>query len=137
MQKAAFSIKNYVFDKVTIDLENNVSKDVLIDFETEGVFHEDSSSFELTFKVIAFNEKMGAESPFLIVRCKGFFSFQNVTAFEDIPDFFYRNCIAILFPYVRAYASMITTQANAPGVILPTLNLVSLESELRNKTIKK
>jgi len=53
---------------------------------------------------------------------------------EDIPDFFYKNSIAILFPYLRAYLSLVTTQANVPGIILPTYNLSGLEEELRSNT---
>jgi preprotein translocase subunit SecB len=71
------------------------------------------------------------------VECVGFFSFENVNSFDEIPDFFYRNCIAILFPFVRAYISMITVQANVPGIMLPTLNLTSLEAALKQNTIQK
>jgi len=68
------------------------------------------------------------------INCKGLFEFKNVQTIEDIPDFFYKNSIAILFPYVRAYISLVTTQANVPGIILPTHNLSSLEEKLRNNT---
>ena len=36
MQKAAFSIEKYIFDKVNIDLENYVSKDISLAFDTKG-----------------------------------------------------------------------------------------------------
>lgn len=68
------------------------------------------------------------------INCKGLFEFKNVETIEDIPDFFYKNSIAILFPYVRAYISLVTTQANVPGIILPTYNLSNLEEKLRNNT---
>ena len=77
------------------------------------------------------------ENPFISVQCKGAFKFENVTTLEEIPDYFYRNCIAILFPYVRAYVSLVTTQANVPGVILPTLNLSNLEDDLKKNTFQK
>lgn len=137
MQKAAFSIEKYVFDKVNIDLNNNISKDISLTFDTRGAFISKKSEYELTFSVTAFNEEKTVDNPFLFIQCIGLFKFQNVSSFDEIPDFFYRNCIAILFPYLRAYVSIVTTQANIPGIILPTLNLSSLESELRNKTIQK
>ena len=68
------------------------------------------------------------------INCKGLFDFKNVETIEDIPDFFYKNSIAILFPYVRAYISLVTTQANVPGILLPTYNLSNLEEKLRNNT---
>lgn len=137
MQKAAFSIDKYVFDKVIIDLANNTSKDINLSFETKGVFFEKDSKYELIFSVTAFNEDKTIENPFVFVQCIGLFNFENVSNFEDIPNFFYRNCIAILFPYLRAYVSVVTSQANIPGIILPTLNLTSLEGDLRKNTIRK
>ena len=135
MQKAAFSIINYQFDRVQIDLNNHKSKDLALSFETKGLYDNEKSTFELHFVVNVSNNE--AENPFVEVSCKGNFKFENVTSFEEIPDFFYRNSIAILFPYVRAYISLVTTQANVPGVILPTLNLSNLETELKNNTTSK
>lgn len=135
MQKAAFSIINYQFDRVQIDLNNHKSKDLELAFETKGLYDNENSTFELQFVVNIFNKV--AENPFVEIRCKGIFKFENVLSFGEIPDFFYRNCIAILFPYVRAYISLVTTQANVPGIILPTLNLSNLETKLKNNTTTK
>lgn len=135
MQKAAFSIINYQFDKIDLDLEQQQSNEIKLAFETQGIFLKDSKNFELIFTV-KIKDEIGS-LPFISVRCKGLFKFENINSFEEIPDFFYRNSIAILFPYVRAFLSLVTTQANVPGVILPTMNLTSLEGELRNNTIQK
>lgn len=135
MQKAAFSIINYQFDKINLDLEQQQSNEIKLAFETQGIFLKDSKNFELIFTV-KIKDEIGS-LPFISVRCKGLFKFENINSFEEIPDFFYRNSIAILFPYVRAFLSLVTTQANVPGVILPTMNLTSLEGELRNNTIQK
>jgi preprotein translocase subunit SecB len=134
MQKAAFSIINYQFDRVQIDLNNHKSKDLALAFKTKGLYDNKNSTFELQFTVKVTNKDV--ENPFVEVSCKGQFKFDNVSNIEEIPDFFYRNSIAILFPYVRAYVSLVTTQANVPGVILPTLNLSNLESDLKANTTK-
>ncbi len=135
MQKAAFTLKNYQFDRVQIDLNNHHNQDLSLSFDTKGVYHSENQDFELCFVVKVANNK--DESPFVEISCKGVFKFENITSFEEIPDFFYRNSIAILFPYVRAYLSLVTTQANVPGIILPTLNLSNLETELKKNTILK
>lgn len=135
MEKATFSILNYQFDKVQIDLSNHSSQDLGLNFTTSGLYEVDSSTFELQFIVKVANKE--AQKSFVEISCKGNFKFENVNSFQEIPAFFYRNSIAILFPYVRAYLSLVTTQANVPGIILPTLNLSSLETELRNNTISK
>jgi preprotein translocase subunit SecB len=132
MQKAAFSIINYQFDKVSIDLNNHNSKDLSLSFDTSGIYFNENQNFELRFVVkVAQNTN---ENPFAEISCKGTFKFENIDSFDNIPEFFYRNSIAILFPYVRAYLSLVTTQANVPGIILPTLNLSNLESELKKNT---
>jgi preprotein translocase subunit SecB len=136
MQTAAFSIVNYQFDKVNIDLSNHKSKGLSLSFDTTGLFVTENSTYELTFVLNVFNQDE-KENPFVNVHCKGTFQFEHVANIAEIPDFFYRNSIAILFPYVRAYVSIVTTQANVPGIILPTLNLSSLEADLRNNTIQK
>ncbi|MFJ1378699.1 protein-export chaperone SecB [Capnocytophaga canimorsus] len=135
MQKASFSIKDYLFDQVEINLEFFQERDLKIDFTPEGIYDNQKQIFELTFVVTVSNSLK--ESPFVKIRCKGFFTFENVNTFEEIPDFFYRNSIAILFPYIRAYISLVTTQANVPGIILPTYNLSGLENQLREHTTQK
>lgn len=132
MQKAAFSIINYQFDKVQIDLSNHNSKDLSISFDTSGTYFNENQNFELRF-IVKVSQKNDV-NPFVLVSCKGTFKFENIDNFESIPEFFYRNSIAILFPYVRAYLSLITTQANVPGIILPTLNLSNLETDLKKNT---
>jgi preprotein translocase subunit SecB len=134
MQQAAFSIVNYQFDKVSIDLEKQVSSEIDLGFVTKGVYNNELKSFELVFTVLVKNND--EDDPFISIRCKGMFKINNINSFDEIPDFFYRNSIAILFPYVRAYLSLVTTQANIPGIILPTMNLSSLEGELRKNTIQ-
>lgn len=132
MQRATFSIINYQFDKVFVDLSQHKGNNLKLGFQTSGRFINNDKSFELSFVVKASTED--ESEPFVEIRCKGFFQFENVELFEEIPDFFYRNSIAILFPYLRAYLSIITTQANVPGIILPTLNLSNLESDLKKNT---
>lgn len=132
-QQAAFSIVNYLFDKVNIDLENQQSDELDLLFNTKGEFLSTTKNFNLTFTV----QVKSADSelpPFISIRCKGVFKFDKVDTLDEIPDFFYRNCIAILFPYVRAYLSIVTTQANTKGIMLPTMNLTGLEIELKKNT---
>ena len=46
MQKAVFSIINYQFDKVSIDLENHTSNDLSLGFETKGIYNNADKSFD-------------------------------------------------------------------------------------------
>ena len=52
----------------------------------------------------------------------GLFEFDSdIENYKNV--FFSQNAPAILFPYVRAYISTLTSLAGIPPVILPTLNL--------------
>jgi preprotein translocase subunit SecB len=134
-QKAAFQLEKYLFSKVNIDLENKTNQEMLVEFNPSGVYNQEQSQYELKFTFKAFFEEKGIENPYVLIECIGFFKFEDVQNIEDIPSFFYRNAIAILFPYLRAFVSMVSLQANVAPVVLPTLNLSDLEQPLKDKTI--
>ena len=136
IQKAAFYISDYYFEKVILDVNNKPKSDELsVSFLTRGEYSEQGKAYHLWVKVdVGEGESSQSSDTFLSVSCVGKFIFDNVNSLYEIPEFFYVNCIALLFPYVRAYISLITTQANTKGVILPTLNLSSLGEELKRNT---
>ena len=137
MKKASFSIEKYYFDKVNIDFENYTNDEIYIDIKPSGVFKKSESNFELTFNFSAITDVENNQNPFVKMRCIGVFKFENVTSISDIPSYFYRNSIALLFPYLRAYISLVTNQANISSLMLPTMNLISLENPLRENTLEK
>lgn len=136
MNKAAFSIKDYQFPKVKIDLaylNDDNDEGLNVQFNPHGTFNKAKKIYELTFEFEAKSGKT-AENPFVAITCVGLFEFDDAESLDDIPKFFYRNSIAILFPYLRAYISLVTNQANIPPFILPTLNLSALEQPLKENS---
>lgn len=132
MNKAAFYLDKYRFEKVNIDFSKKTTNDIDIAFNPKGVFNKQNSDFKL---VIVFSAKSGqSKDNFIEVECVSTFKFKENTNFEDVPTYFYRNSIAIIFPYIRAFVGTITLQANIPPIVLPTLNLASLETPLRENT---
>lgn len=69
------------------------------------------------------------------IDCSAEFKFQDVNSLEEIPDYFYANSIAIIFPYLRAFVSTVTLQANIVPLLLPTMNLSNLQVELKAHTV--
>lgn len=132
VKNAAFSIKNFLFDNVSLDLSKKGTDELSLNFDPKGEFMKSESKFILSFEVKVKSEELS--DPFLCIKCIGEFIFDNLDSLADIPPYFYANSIAILFPYIRSYTSMITTQANMKGIMLPTLNLSSLESILKENT---
>ena len=62
------------------------------------------------------------------------FKFSNVHSIEEIPEYFYNNSIAIVFPYLRAFITTLTSVAGIKPLILPTLNLTNLSAQLKVST---
>jgi len=136
MKSASFSLIKYAFEKVLIDYSLKTDAEISIHFEPTGIFRqaEEKSIYELTF-VFTSTEKT-SEKPFIQIECKAVFAFAGKISFEEIPSYFYANSIAILFPYVRAFISTVTLQANYSPFVLPTMNLSSLEEPLKKNTIE-
>lgn len=137
MEAARFSLVDYHFDKVILNLDmlrQDSSFD--INFSPSGVFLNDSKEYYLTFLFTAGYGEKNKES-IISVRCQAKYAFKGVSSFEEIPSFFYNNAIAILFPYVRSFVSTITLQANIHPLLLPTLNLSDLQDILKKNTTQK
>lgn len=132
MEKAAFKLESYHFTKASFDfnIPNNVELD--IEFSPRGVFYPKDIRYDLAFDVIVKCKEIGINV--ITVSCVASFSFNKQISIAEIPDFFYPNSIAILFPYIRAFVSTISLQANVHPVLLPTINLMGLTEELRSRT---
>ena len=136
MEAARFSLLNYLFDKVSLDLTSvNPKQSFDINFEPKGVFDQEDKVYTLVFVFTASDHITNTEV--INIRCNARYVFKNVNTIEEIPAFFYNNAIAILFPYIRAFVSTLTLQANIPPILLPTLNLSSLQDTLRENTSTK
>ncbi len=72
------------------------------------------------------------EESVIQLRCEATFRFTSELA--AIPEYFYANSIAIVYPYIRAFCSLMTTQSNNTHIILPVLNLTQLGEELKQNT---
>lgn len=133
MELARFSLENYKFTYVEMNLEGAKPDSTFdIDFIPSGVYKESDSSFLLSF---VFKASTADDATDVItIKCLAKYIFKNVASIDDIPAFFYNNAIAILFPYVRAFVSTVTLQANINPLILPTLNLSDLQEKLKNNT---
>lgn len=132
VKAATFSLERYIFNKVVIDLSKKTSKELGLGFNPSGEFDSEKSTYKLILRFMAHNED--PETPFVEIDCEAIFAFEPKVSHSEIPSFFYRNAIALIFPYLRAFVSTVTLQANIPPIILPTLNLSALETPLKENT---
>lgn len=131
MEKAQFKLDNFVFNKAELDFTKRKSGELVLKFTPNGRFLFANKNYELN---LLFTASDPDGDDVVSVNCLATFSFQNVIELKDIPDFFYANSIAIIFPYIRAFVSTLTLQANIPPIVLPTLNLSQLRTILRDNT---
>lgn len=124
--KALFSFNRYWFDDISLSSKLfKKEDDISVNFYPKCTFYKSKRYAVLGFDFFAKNP--GSE-PFLKTSCFGEFVFKDVSELKDIPEFFYANAIAILYPYLRAYISMVTQQANfGCAVVLPLSNLAGMK----------
>lgn len=132
MKQAVFSLKEYKFNRVFLDLTELTSEDTLnIDLIPSGRFVQKEQRFVLSFLFIA-DVKKASMKRVIEVNCSATFVFKDEVSLDDIPSYFYSNSIAIIFPYIRAFISTLTLQANYAPILLPTMNLMDLNERLKN-----
>lgn len=131
-KEVAFRLVNYKFTKATLNFDIKKDAEFVIDFKPSGKLKEIKGTYDLSFDTIVKCEE--TDTIIVEVSCIAQFSFMDRIKFEEIPDFFYPNSLAILFPYIRAFVSTLSLQANSSPMILPTVNLMGLTEKLRDNT---
>lgn len=132
MEEAAFKLDSYKFTKVSLNLDVQKNATLVIEFYPYGRFLQGPGVYELYFDTKVICEETSKEV--VSISCIAKFSFKDTVNIEDIPAYFYPNSLAIIFPYIRAFVSTVSLQANVRPIILPTVNLMGLTDELRQKT---
>ena len=131
-KEVAFRFVNYKFTKATLDFEIPKDAEFVIKFRPFGKFKPEDRTYNLSFDTIVSCKETNIS--IVEVSCIAWFMFNEKIKFEDIPDFFYPNSLAILFPSIRAVVSTLSLQANTSPIVLPTVNLMGLTEELRDNT---
>lgn len=132
MEKAAFKLDDYYFTRASLDFNITDKAELNIEFSPKGVFTPKDSSYELNFDVKVKCKENNTEV--INVSCVAKFSFDGYTSISEIPEYFYPNSLAIIFPYIRAFVSTMSLQANVRPIVLPTVNLMGLTEELKERT---
>lgn len=135
----AFAFEDYKFLEAYINLFA-LSEDITLklDFHPAGEYDPSTGEYKISLKFSASMEGTDADTIKVIeVSCLALFKFRQALQFEQLPAFFFTNSTAIVYPYIRAFISTLTAQANYNAIILPTLNISALGAELKEKTVVK
>lgn len=127
VHEADFRFNEYKILKSHIDVNDakERAKEYTIDINPSG--RKKDNKFELLLE-ITINDKNEAIN--IHLNIVGYFNFRaNINA-NTLPQYFIVNAPAILFPYVRAYISLLTSLSGIGTITLPTLNMSSLAKRL-------
>ena len=119
---AKFRFKGYkiVESYIATNPEKEASQNLNVEFEqTVGVNEEGQNMrLEMTADIKDDNNVL-----IIKIKSQGFFEFDSDLKPEERDIFFRTSAPAILFPYVRAYITTLSSLSGIKPVILPTLNM--------------
>lgn len=133
---SSFQFKGFRVNRSLIDRKKDNSNEKLsIAFNPKGVIDKKESLFTLILNVSVSNK---SKSLNIEIDAEAKYLFKADEHAENLNNYFYINAPAILFPYLRAYISALTSLSGIPTITLPTLNLTSMGADLKSNTeIKK
>jgi preprotein translocase subunit SecB len=132
-KKSNFQFKGYIITKSNFELKDGDSNELSIEVGASGELIEDEKQFHLTLKV---QVKSDDESVSIYVESDATFEYGDIQG-EQLNNMLFMNAPAILFPYLRAYITNLTSYSGVRPIILPTLNLQGIKEELENNTLRK
>ena len=143
-KKAAFKFEKYRIPSFSYNETQNSKSGLKVGFSPSGIYDPNQGTFDLHLDFIA-KEDTANGNEVVKVRCIATFKFADKLQLTEIPDYFYKNSIAIVFPYLRSFISTLTLQSNTGILTLDIMNLSRLETPLRDnikvvstkKTVKK
>lgn len=127
---ATFTFKSYRFLQVSMDFETQEGATLSVSFDPNGEYCKATGEYKLRLITRVSSE----EKEFISTTLQVVFGFTEPIELSEIPDFFYPNCMAIVFPYVRSFLSTLSLQANVPPIILPIINFSDLQGVLKRNT---
>lgn len=137
IKKAGFQLDRFIISKCSFEDLEKYTDTIDIKLEPSGVYNTSNGEFQITLDFSAESKEIDKQPirPIASVTLKGFYTISDKPEFENIPDFFYQNSIAILFPYLRSFISNMTLQAGSTLLVLPLLNLTNLSTVLKENTV--
>lgn len=138
VKQAAFNLVHFHIPSFIYSEADERYAVIDVQFKPSGIYNPKNGEFKLSIDIsIVASTKEDKKDYHTIVTLGaiGYYQLTDTPPFNEIPDFFYGNSIAIIFPYLRAFVSTLTVQSGNRLLVLPILNLSALAPILREKTI--
>lgn len=131
VKSAAFSFDKFSVPHFSYTEAEGDDVELKLNFKPKGIYHENTGVFEVIIEFTATNNSKNVVN----VKSVSIFKFDNQISFSDIPNYFYKNSLAIAFPYVRAFVSNLTLQSNTGVIMLGLINFTNMEEFFIKNTI--
>lgn len=129
--KAAFSLEEVIFEELNLKRLPREQGKFDLSITPFGKFFRNSQKFQLNLIIELKDEN---ETFDLLLNTVGIFRIDGENSLDKENPMFYINAPAILFPYIRAHISAITSLSGLKPVNLPVMNLMFLKEELIENT---
>lgn len=130
--KSTFKFEKYLINNSQIKInEGTISDEINFGFIASCKVFPKQKLFQLSLGTHAYDENKVVD---LVVNVIADFKYEEGSDGDLIKHFFYKNAPAIIFPYIRAYISSLTTLSGIPTILLPTINLSGLSEEIEKNT---
>ena len=132
-EQSGFQFDNFFIKRAVIDINDDIKNrpELSIKFSPSGIINRNDKVFQLHLDI-----EIKDEGGFINIEVSSFanFHFEDNLEQDTLDNFFYINASALIFPYIRAYISALTTLSGMNPITLPTMNLTSLSEDLKNNT---
>lgn len=120
-----------ILEKIEITESTFRKKEVSLDELELGVRveHNVENIGEDEYEIVL-NTTVSDENENIYVNVKGKAIFRTQQKNMDMLE---KNTIAIMFPYIRSYISIITTQPGMPPIVLPAMNIIAMINDQKGK----
>ncbi|MCH8533979.1 MAG: protein-export chaperone SecB [Flavobacteriaceae bacterium] len=127
MDNSFFQFERFTIQKSFFELTPTEEiGELSVGFQPKGKLDYNHGKFHLELGIYVSDS---SEALKIEIETIGYFSFEKLDR-ESLPGFLFVNAPAILFPYLRAYISSLTTLSGIRPIVLPTLNLINLKDDL-------
>lgn len=124
---AHFSFTGYHVSEARLRLERGETSGTFqLSIDPSGKLMREEKKLEITLDVSVSDTLKTTD---LFFRITGFFTYETED-FEELKQYVCINGPAILFPYIRAYATNITALSGGSPVVMPTLNMQPIGQRL-------
>jgi preprotein translocase subunit SecB len=124
-----FSVNSFSYNKS----KKEQGKQLKLRFNPSGKYYPNEGKFDLYIDFTG-EEEGNKKKPVIKMVCIAEFKFPLNLTLEDIQPYFYANSIAIVFPYLRAFISTLTLQANSGVIMLGLVNFTNMSQPLKDNT---